>query len=112
MASAAALRIDDGQNTTSSEDIGRLVRGRRLNVARFDTSEFPNPTYPGKFVSLYDLQDKSRQSEAQEESIGQVGAYARRRSSSAPTGWTLRGNSLSPPWRRRRPSHRPSSSWC
>ena len=33
-------------------------------------NEFPIPTYAGKFVSLYDLQDKSRQSEAQQESIG------------------------------------------
>ena len=33
-------------------------------------NEFPIPTYEGKFVSLYDLQDKSRQSEMQQESIG------------------------------------------
>ena len=67
---ADAFRIYDGENTTTSEAFVRLVRGRPPSLARFDMIEFPIPTFPGKFVSLYDLQDKSRQSEAQQESIG------------------------------------------
>ena len=67
---ADAFRIYDGQNTATSEAFVRLVRGRHRSVARFTMIEFPIPTFPGKFVSLYDLQDKSRQSEAQQESIG------------------------------------------
>ena len=67
---ADAFRIYDGENTTASEAFVRLVRGRPPSLARFDMIEFPIPTFPGKFVSLYDLQDKSRQSEAQQESIG------------------------------------------
>ena len=67
---ADAFRIYDGENTTSAEASVRLVRGQQRSVARFTMNEFPIPTYPGKFVSLYDLQDKSRQSEAQQESVG------------------------------------------
>ena len=67
---ADAFRIYDGQNTATSETFVRLVRGRHRSVARFDMNEFPIPTYPGKFVSLYDLQDKSRQSEVRQESVG------------------------------------------
>ena len=67
---ADAFRIYDGQNTASSEAFVRLVRGRSSNVARFTMNEFPIPTYSGKFVSLYDLQDQSRHSEAQQESPG------------------------------------------
>ena len=67
---ADAFRIYDGENTTASEAFVRLVRGRPPSLARFDMNEFPIPTFPGKFVSLYDLQDKSRQSEVQQESIG------------------------------------------
>lgn len=67
---ADAFRIYDGENTATSEVFVRLVRGRHRSVARFDMNEFPIPTYPGKFVSLYDLQGKSRQSEVQQESVG------------------------------------------
>ena len=67
---ADAFRIYDGQNTATSEAFVRLVRGQHRSVARFTMNEFPIPTYEGKFVSLYDLQDKSRQSEVQQESIG------------------------------------------
>lgn len=67
---ADAFRIYDGENTATSETFVRLVRGRHRGVARFTMNEFPIPTYPGKFVSLYDLQDKSRQSEIQQESVG------------------------------------------
>ncbi len=67
---ADAFRIYDGQNTATSESYVRLVRGQLRGVARFTMNEFPIPTYAGKFVSLYDLQDKSRQSEVQQESVG------------------------------------------
>ena len=63
---ADAFRIYDGETTTSGEAVVRLVRGRRRDVARFTMNEFPIPTYPGKFISLYDLQGKARQSEAQQ----------------------------------------------
>ena len=67
---ADAFRIYDGENTAASEAFVHLVRGRPLSLARFDMNEFPIPTYPGEFISLYDLQDKSRQSEAQQQSLG------------------------------------------
>ena len=67
---ADAFRIYDGENTASGEAYVRLVRGRHRSVARFTMNEFPIPTYEGKFISLYDLQDKSRQSEVQQESVG------------------------------------------
>ena len=67
---ADAFRIYDGENTATSEAFVHLVRGRPLSLARFDMNEFPIPTYPGEFISLYDLQDRSRQSEAQQQSQG------------------------------------------
>ena len=67
---ADAFRIYDGENTAVSEGFVRLVRGRPLSLARFDMNEFPIPTFPGEFISLYDLQDKSRQAEAQQQSLG------------------------------------------
>jgi ectoine hydroxylase-related dioxygenase (phytanoyl-CoA dioxygenase family) len=57
---ADAFPIYVGPNTDDSEANIRLVRGERLQTARFGMSSFPIPRFPKRTKSLYELQDLSR----------------------------------------------------
>jgi ectoine hydroxylase-related dioxygenase (phytanoyl-CoA dioxygenase family) len=57
---ADAFPIYVGPNTDDSEANIRLVRGERLQTARFGMSAFPIPRFPKRTKSLYELQDLSR----------------------------------------------------
>jgi phytanoyl-CoA hydroxylase len=59
---ADAFPIYCGEMTTNSESNARLVRGNLATQARFAMPErFPIPRYPRTTVSLYELQELSRQ---------------------------------------------------
>jgi len=58
---ADAFPIYVGPATVEAEAHVRLVRGQRLNVARFSVTEFPIPKQQHKTASLYELQELSRQ---------------------------------------------------
>jgi phytanoyl-CoA hydroxylase len=60
---ADAFPVFCGPMTAKNETFVRLVRGKRASAARFDRSEFPIPQYKEKTVSLYELQQRSRQGE-------------------------------------------------
>jgi len=60
---ADAFPIFCGEMTLHAEAHVRLVRGRRLQVARFTMTEFPTPRYKEKSASLYELQERSRKEE-------------------------------------------------
>ena len=61
---ADAFPIFCGEMTLHAEAHVRLVRGRRLQVARFTMTEFPTPRYKEKSASLYELQERSRKGES------------------------------------------------
>lgn len=60
---ADAFAIYTGEMTGLNESRVRLVRGKRLNRARFTLAEFAIPVYERKISSLYDLQEQSRSGE-------------------------------------------------
>lgn len=57
---ADAFPIYVGSNTDDSEAHIRLVRGERLQTARFGMTSFPIPQFPKRTKSLYELQELSR----------------------------------------------------
>lgn len=58
---ADAFPVYCGDMTPKNETYSRLVRGARPTVARFDGGNFPIPLYKDTVVSLYDLQERSRE---------------------------------------------------
>ena len=57
---ADAYLIYCGEITGFVEEHVRLVRGQRSPVARLTMDEFPIPQYESKLVSLYELQEQTR----------------------------------------------------
>jgi ectoine hydroxylase-related dioxygenase (phytanoyl-CoA dioxygenase family) len=60
---ADAFPVFCGEMTVGAEAHVRLVRGRRIQTARFTMTEFPIPRYKQKSTSLYELQERSRKQE-------------------------------------------------
>ena len=62
---ADAFPVYTGEMTHLTEQHSRLVRGGLAAKARFSMNEFPVPLYESRIASLYDLQERSRQEDAQ-----------------------------------------------
>jgi hypothetical protein len=60
---ADAFPIYAGEMTHKTEVHARLVRGQFPQEARFEDRSFPIPLYKDAIVSLYDLQERSREGE-------------------------------------------------
>ena len=60
---ADAYPVYCGEMTHKTETYSRLVRGEQARMARFEMNEFPIPQYKDSIVSLYDLQERSREGE-------------------------------------------------
>jgi len=61
---ADAYPVYLGETTVHAESHVRLVRGEKLSRARFGTLEMPIPNYQGVPKSLYDLQQRFRETRA------------------------------------------------
>jgi ectoine hydroxylase-related dioxygenase (phytanoyl-CoA dioxygenase family) len=58
---ADAFPVYTGEMTHKTEVYAQLVRGRFPQTARFEDRSFPIPLYKDAIVSLYDLQERSRE---------------------------------------------------